>query len=90
MLLQEETCVYFLLLCACFFSEFFDTRTNPSSCGSFSQTLSLLLHSPPLEQLLEESWFGSIVHRLHICSDWVVFHFNELLQHQISRNTGNK
>ncbi len=40
------------LLCFC---EFKNTHTHFPSCMHFAQTLSLVLYSPPLEQLLEES-----------------------------------
>lgn len=71
-------------------SEFTATRTDPSFCVHFSQTLSLVFHSPPLEQLLEESWLCPIIHCLHICSDRVVFRFNEVLRWQFNYNRGNK
>lgn len=56
------------------------TLTHFPSGVDFAQALSLLLHRPPLEQLLEESRLCSVVYRLHVCCHRVVFDFNELLQ----------
>lgn len=45
-----------------------------------AQTLRLVFYSPRLEQLFEESRLGPVIHRLHVCRDWVAFRVDELLQ----------
>lgn len=54
-------------------------------CVHVAQTLSLILYRPPLEQLLEEGWLRPVIHRLHICSDWVLFCFDKLLRQPVKR-----
>lgn len=56
------------------------THTHFPSRVDFAQPLCLLLHCPPLKQLLEKCRLGSVVNRLHVCCDRVVFGFNKLLQ----------
>lgn len=69
------------MLCFFFcFGEFRKTHTHFASCVHFAQTLCLVLYGPHLEQLLEESRLCPVVHRLHVCRDWVILRFEELLQ----------
>lgn len=60
------------------------THTYFPSCMYFAQTLRLVLYSPHLEQLLKESRLCPVIHYLHVCRDWVVFPFDELLQQPFS------
>lgn len=63
------------------------THTHFPSCVDFAQPLHLLLHRPPLKQLLEKCRLCSVINRLHVCCDRVVFGFNELLQSSKSQVT---
>lgn len=88
---QNRTRVYFysgfrsitFILCSLCLCKLKNIHTHFSFWIHFAQTLSLVLYSPPLEQLLEESWLCPVIDRLHICCVRVVFGFDELLHRPI-------
>lgn len=77
-------CVFFFV-CVCVHvckpHTYFPPRMN------FAQTVSLVLHRPLLEQLLEESRLGPVIHHLDVCCTRVVFGLDELLQQPATNKT---
>lgn len=56
------------------------THTHFPSCVHLAQPLRLLLHCPALKKLLKKRRLCSVIHRLHVGCDWIVFGFDKLLQ----------